>query len=292
MSIDHSISRWIHAVPIRQWAREDSALATTGDAIPALIAESKPLAEVHQLDLSLFVVFEEVSLRACGTLTRKAPTLDALNFTAQQTLDEARHHEVFRRRFVSSCAATGTPSAHGKCDGKGVSEAVLTPPLRKFLDRCYEVIDTGSFVEGAILVNLVLEGMAYPLYGYEERYWAPVDPYLSHLVRSAFTDETRHVRLGARLVRTLLDADVDARNRARRLCAEARTVLSEVFRYYIYTFVSLFDTVARKHQALFADAEFAPGKRLAETPYKEQVAMIQAKIEEEHGRLLAEAGLC
>ena len=49
-----------------------------------------------------------------------------------------------------------------------------------------------------MLTNLVLEGMAYPLYGYEERYWKPVDPYLARLIASAFADETRHVAFGAR----------------------------------------------------------------------------------------------
>lgn len=282
---DLTIAKWVDAVPTRQWRREDDALDEIGDAIPPLFADSRPLAEVHRLDLSLFVVFEEVSLRACGVLTRRAPSLEALNFCAQQTLDEARHHEVFRRRLERSRALAGEPVT-------AAPEAILTPPLRRFLERCYEVIDGGAFVDGMVLVNLVLEGMAYPLYAYEERYWAPVDPYLARLVRSAFTDETRHVHLGARIVRELLDADATARERARRLCGEARTALAEIFQYYIRTFVSLFDAVAKRHSDLFAGAEFAPGQKIAETPYKEQVAQIQASIEREHGRLLARAGLC
>ena len=52
-----------------------------------------------------------------------------------------------------------------------------------------------------VLTNLVLEGMAHPLYSYEERYWKPVDPYLARLVRGAFIDETRHVAFGAGVVR-------------------------------------------------------------------------------------------
>src|SRR5262249_8868044 len=157
---------------------------------------SPPLAEVHRLDLALFVLFEEASLRVSGALTRLAPTLDALCFTAQQTLDEARHHEMFRRRLIlTSHASDSSPEE--------ASQAILIPPLHKFMDRCYEVADGGSFIEAMVLMNLVLEGMAHPLYTYEERYWKPLDPYLAQLIHAAFIDETRHVAFGAAQVRAL-----------------------------------------------------------------------------------------
>jgi hypothetical protein len=56
-------------------------------------------------------------------------------------------------------------------------------------------------------------------------------------------------------------------------------------------FVGLFDAVARRHRALFADAVFQPGRRLADTPYDEQIACIRHSIDSEHGRLLGRAGL-
>jgi hypothetical protein len=281
MSVDLSIARWTRDVAVRQWGRDDGALAEVAEALPAAIASERALAEVHRLDLSLFVVFEEVALRVSGALVRRAPSAEALAFTSQQTLDEARHHELFARRLAASIAASG---ARGAAD-------ILIPPLRKFLDLCYEVADRGDFVEGLVLTNLVLEGMAYPLYGYEERYWAPVDPYLARLIRSAFADETRHVAFGAALVRGALDGDAAARARVQRLVDDARQVMGEVFAYYVRKFVGLFDAVARRHAALFAAAEFEPGRRLADTPYEEQIACIRQSIDREHGRLLLRAGL-
>jgi hypothetical protein len=118
-----------------------------------------------------------------------------------------------------------------------------------------------------------------------------VDPYLARLIRSAFADETRHVAFGAALVRSALARDAGARERARALTAEARRVMGEVFAYYVRKFVGLFDAVARRHRALFAEAEFQPGRRLADTPYEEQIACIRHSIETEHGRLLGRAGL-
>jgi hypothetical protein len=278
-----SVARWSAVVPARQWPREDAALGALGDALPEVITGSRPIAEVHRLDLALFVVFEEAALRVSGSLTRRAPSERALSFAAQQTVDEARHREIFCRRFDVSCAAAGLPA--------GDTRAILIPPLLRFIDLCYEVADSGRFAEGLTLMNLVLEGMAYPLYQYEVRYWRPLDPYLAGLIESAFADESRHVALGAALVREVLDGDPAGKARVERTLREARATMREVFAYYVRKFVGLFDAVARRHGALFAGAEVAPGRRIADTPYQDQIAIIQHSIDTEHARLLARAGL-
>lgn len=282
MGIDFSIARWTRQVAARQWPGDDADLVGIGEEIPECVAASRALAEVHRLDLSLFVVFEEAALRVSGALTRRAPTPEALAFAAQQTLDEARHHEGFARRLAASLQASGT---------KGEANDIVIPPLRRFLDLCYGVADGGSFVEGLVLMNLVLEGMAHPLYAYEQRYWQPVDPYLTRLIGSAFADETRHVAFGAATVRGFVEQEEGARARAQAVTEEGRAIMAEVFDYYIKKFVGLFDAVARRHRDLFAGAVFEPGRLVAETPYEEQVRCIRHRIDQEHGRLLARAGL-
>jgi hypothetical protein len=117
------------------------ALARIGEAIPE--AYRRPRARWPRctgLDLCLFVVFEEAALRVSGALVRTRPTADALAFAAQQALDEARHHEVFLRRPDRERARVGRQRA---------VEDIVVPPLRRFLDRCYEVADGGTFVEGS-----------------------------------------------------------------------------------------------------------------------------------------------
>jgi hypothetical protein len=278
----YSIDRWVARVARRQWRKDEDNWRQTGDAMPRVIAGNAPLARVHRLDLSLFVVFEEAALRVSGALTRRAPDADTLNFCAQQTLDEARHLGMFQQRLALACGSDDTAQA---------MQSIMSPPLRRFIDRCYEVADRGDFVEGLTLMNLVFEGMAHPLYGYEERYWKPLDPYLASLVRSAFADESRHVGLGAHLVKRMLARDQARRRAVVALCREATCAMAEVFDYYVRTFVSLFDAVARRHGELFGDAEFMPGKRIASTSYEEQVRAIQAAMKVEHAKILARAGL-
>ena len=284
MRLKTGITHWTQKVPNHQWLSEDSTMANLGAAVPNVIVDSRPLSEVHRLDLSLFVVFEEAALRVSGALTRSAPTDHALNFSAQQTLDEARHREIFLNRLTASSQALGLESS-------AYIDAIKTPPLLKFLEHCYEVIDRGHFIEGLTLMNLVFEGMAYPLYNYEQRYWLPVDPYLTLLIKSAFVDETRHVAFGAQLIKELLKDDVMRKAKVVRLCSEATLLMEEVFEYYVRKFVRLFDSVAKIHSDLFANAEFAPGRKISETPYAEQVHAIQHSIKREHSLLLRRAGL-
>lgn len=283
MTIDYSIDRWVSRVPRQQWLKEETRWHETGEAIPDIIVSNKPLAEVHRLDLSLFVIFEEAALRVSGALTRSAPDADTLNFCAQQTLDEARHLEMFQQRLTLAATAQGKSPQP--------AESIMSPPLRRFIERCYDVVDRGDFIEGLTLMNLIFEGMAHPLYAYEERYWQRVDPFLAALVRSAFADESRHVGYGANLVKSALAGDPVKRAAVSRLCLEATEAMAEVFDYYVRTFVSLFDAVARRHGDLFEGMEFAPGRTIALTPYEEQVRTIQASMKSEHERLLARAGL-
>jgi hypothetical protein len=216
-------------------------------------------------------------------LTRSAPDADTLHFCAQQTLDEARHLEMFERRLALTAAAQNKPPSP--------AHAIMSPPLKRFVERCYEVVDRGEFIEGLTLMNLIFEGMAYPLYAYEERYWQAVDPFLTNLIRSAFADESRHVGYGIQLINDRLADDPAKKSAVRQLCQEASAAMAEVFDYYIRSFVSLFDAVAKRHGDLFQGAEFAPGKSIVATPYEEQVRSIQSTIRFEHSKLLARAGL-
>ena len=95
---------------------------------------------MHRLDLSLFVVFEEVGAAGLGRAGAERASPGAMAFAAQQTLDEARHHELFARRLALSTAAWGTRAG---------GDDILIPPLRKFLDLCYEVADRGASSRGS-----------------------------------------------------------------------------------------------------------------------------------------------
>ena len=98
MPVDMSVARWTRDVAVTQWNRDDGALAAIGNGLPPTIAGERALGEVHRLDLSLFVVFEEVALRVSGALARSAPSLDALAFAARTSRGGAPHPASAARR--------------------------------------------------------------------------------------------------------------------------------------------------------------------------------------------------
>ena len=65
-------------------------------------------------------------------------------------------------------------------------EDMTTKELRKFYDLIEEQVDRGDFAAAMMAHNIVLEGMAYPIYRYEAAYWSIFDPSLTQLIRGAF----------------------------------------------------------------------------------------------------------
>lgn len=275
------------------------------EAIPAAIISSRPLAEVHRLDLALFVAFEEASSRLSAAL---APSLPDCAPLAEQARDDARHHAAFRRRLALSLGATHhgrgadmetnllrllrgeKAPAPAPLSPDEVAQAVVIPPLRRFFQRCDATARGGSALDTVTLLNLVLKGTAAPLYAREVAYWRPVDPALADFASDAGADEARHVAHGMQLVRVAIN-DPARRASVAALFDEGRAVMREVSRYYVRKFVASFCAVARRAPEMFVGAELTPGRLLAETPEEEQATLILALIDAEHAALQRELRL-
>jgi hypothetical protein len=229
--------------------------------LPDAIAASRPLAEAHRLDLALFVVFEEWSVEVAHTLMRHAKGV-MLAFLTRQAQDDTRHLAVFGARLDQSLAVK--PAGADRTQAlllrvlqsgerttaalrrEEIVNAVIVPPLRRFLDRVRSLANTGDSVEALSLLNLVFKGMACPLSRYEVRFWEKVDPFLSFLIRGADADERRHVTDAARILRTLLAGDAARRGPLLALCEAARAELAEAFRYYARKMVGLSSTYSKQ----------------------------------------------
>lgn len=265
-------------------------------AIPEVIINSRPLAEAHRLDLALFVVFEEASVRIAETLARHAPPQPLLDLIARQIRDHSRHLALFSRRLDETLAVhrrdrgqatealllrtlqgVKAPAA-APLLRDNVTNAVVIPPLRRYLEDCQRAADDGAVLDALVLHNLLLKGMACSLYVHEVRYWQPFDPYLADIIRAVKDDEGHHVELAARIVRALADDSV-RRDQIRELCAEGYARLLPVFRYYIRKFVELFGVVARQQ-----------GKQFFETAEKE-IADIESDCAARYADTMTKAGI-
>jgi hypothetical protein len=265
-------------------------------AIPEVIINSRPLAEAHPLDLALFVVFEEASVSIAETLTRQALPQPLLDLIARQVRDDSRHLPLFARRLDETLAVPrrdrgqatealllrtlqGVKAPAAPLQRDNLTNAVVIPPLRRYLDDCQRAADDGAVLDTLVLHNLLLKGMACSLYVHEVRYWQPFDPHLADIIRSVEDDEVHHVELAARMVRAALADDPVRRDQIRELCAEGYARLHPVFRYYIRKFVELFGVVARQQ-----------GMQFFETA-EQEIAVIEANCAARYADTMAKSGI-
>lgn len=265
-------------------------------AIPEVIIRSRPLAEAHRLDLALFVVFEEASVRIAETLSRHEPPQPLLDLIARQVRDDSRHLALFARRLDETLAVprrdpgqatealllrtlqgVKAPAA-APLHRDNVTKAVVIPPLRRYLDDCQRAADDGAVLNALVLHNLLLKGMACSLCVHEVRYWRSFDPHLADIIRAVETDECGHVERAIRIVRAALADDSARRHQIRELCAEGYARLQPVFRYYIRKFVELFGVVVRQQ-----------GMRFFETAEKE-IAVIESACTARYADTMTKSG--
>jgi hypothetical protein len=139
--------------------------------------------------LSNFLHGEQGALMVAGQLVSAVPHMDAKFYAATQTLDEARHVEVF--------------AAYIEKLGE-VHE--ISPGLKALLDS---VIATGDWKRKAVGMQVVTEGLA--LYFFREMRNQTQEPLLKKLLTYVSRDEARHTGYGikylSQIVPTLSDRE-------------------------------------------------------------------------------------
>jgi hypothetical protein len=139
--------------------------------------------------LSNFLHGEQGALMVASQLVAAVPHMDGKFYAATQTLDEARHVEVFAA-YV-----------------RKIDEVQpISPGLKKLLDN---VLATESWLEKAVGMQVVTEGLA--LYSFRDMRNAAEEPLLRKLLTYVSRDEARHTGYGVKylswVVPTLSDAE-------------------------------------------------------------------------------------
>lgn len=134
------------------------------------------------LALSQIVHGEQGALLVASRLVTIAPDFDTKLYASTQTVDEARHVEVFSR-YLRRCGDI----------------APLAPRLGAFLDS---VIASRSWLEMMIGMQIIVEGAAlssFHVYRQSTR-----DPLLAQILGKIIQDEARHVGFGSTQLRNSL----------------------------------------------------------------------------------------
>lgn len=246
--------------------------------------EDPLLRQIYLLDIASFITAERVSMEAVAGMIGFAPDEATQIHLSTQVLDEARHYEVFCRRL----ADFGITAEQRK----RLEKQVTTKAMRSFYDLILEQVDKRDFIAASLAQNITLEGMAYPIYRYEIRYWSRFDPSLSQIIRGAFADEAHHVGFGEAAVRSqLAGLDADRRDRMVRLLRDMQGLMRDVFEQVIKHYIGLYQEAANNHMDLIGDLEIFPGERMATMSEEAQARRLLDEISAEQAARLRRLGV-
>jgi hypothetical protein len=141
--------------------------------------------------LSQFLHGEQGALMVAAQLVNAVPHTDAKFYAATQTMDEARHVEVFARYIQ-------------KLD----HIQPIAPSLKGLLDT---TLETGDWMKKLVGMQIVVEGLA--LYAFREMRTLTEEPLLKEILTYVGRDESRHHAYGVQYIERCVPC-LGARERA------------------------------------------------------------------------------
>jgi hypothetical protein len=191
----YSIQTWLESCP--QGYLENTEFGhAPGEKEPDVMLENPALhAQAVQTTVQL-VVGERCALAASSGLINLAPDHPSKRFLATQTLDEARHVEIFTQRLLDLGVK--------RSELEGTIEHYANPHLVKFAEILLEKVDKGDFIAGVVGQNIVLEGMAFSVFEMMHASNQQLNPRFAHILSGTIADERRHVGFGENRIGSLI----------------------------------------------------------------------------------------
>ena len=158
------------------------------------------------------VVGERCALAASSGLINAAPDEASKCFLATQTLDEARHVEIFSQRLYDLDVK--------KEEFDSVIDRYANPNLVKFAEVLLEKVDKKDFVAGVVGQNIVLEGMAISVFELLHAMAKDVNPKFADTLSGTIADERRHVGFGENRIGSLIREHPERKGEIERMQKE------------------------------------------------------------------------
>ena len=220
----YSIQSWLESCP-------QGYLAGTVDGHGPFEREPEPilgnevLRELEIRTTVQIVLKERCALGASSGLINAAPDEASKRFLATQTLDEARHIEIFTRRLCDLGVR--------KDDVEDVIQSYANPSLLRFAELLMEKVDQKDFVAGVVCQNVILEGLAFRVFELMHAANENVNPKFAHTLSGTIADERRHVEFGEVRIGSLVHEHPEKKPEIQRLQRELSS-------YMLATFADMF----------------------------------------------------
>jgi hypothetical protein len=204
----YDIQYWLESCP-QGYLTDTEYGHRAGEREPAVLLEDPVLRDQALRTTVQLVLGERCALAASSGLINAAPDEASKRFLATQTLDEARHVEVFTRRLLD----LGVKQA----DLESTLRSFANPHLVKFAETLLEVVDRKDFVAGVVGQNLVLEGMAFHVFEMMHAANRESNPKFGHTLAGTIADERRHVGFGENRIGALIREHPERKKDVERL---------------------------------------------------------------------------
>jgi 1,2-phenylacetyl-CoA epoxidase catalytic subunit len=204
----YSIQSWLESCPQGYLEKTEYGHAP-GEKEPDLLFGNPTLREQAIRATVQLVVGERCALAASSGLINSAPDEASKRFLATQTLDEARHVEIFTQRLFD----LGVKRAQLE----DVIESHANRNLVKFAEVLLEKVDKKDFVAGVVGQNIVLEGMAFNVFEMMYAGNKSVNPKFAHTLSGTIADERRHVGFGENRIGSLINEHPEKRPEVERM---------------------------------------------------------------------------
>lgn len=235
----YSIQRWLEMCP--QGYLDGTVYGhDPGETEAEEIMEHESLREASIQVTVQLIAGERCALAASSGLVNAAPDDASKMFLATQTLDEARHVEIFTQRLMDLGVK--------KQDVNSTVADLANPHLVKFAETLLEKVSNGDFVAGVVGQNIILEGMAFSVFELLQASSAG-NPKFAKTLAGTIADERRHVGFGENRIGSLIREHPEKRDEVQRMQAEMSY-------HMLATFTDMFSDAGQRMEeakALVAD---------------------------------------
>lgn len=195
-----------------------------------------------------FVSGERVALMASSALVNLLPDHESKAFMATQTLDEARHVEIFRQRMLDLKVKEE--------DIESTISDMVNPNLIKFGELLAEVIDKKDYIAGIMGQNIILEGLAFSTFEFSLLTARFVDPVGAQVLEGVIKDERRHVGFGENRLRSIAREFPEKRSKLQKLQREMSHYVVETFRSIFKEMAPMIERSREKYKGQFKGIKF------------------------------------
>lgn len=277
----YSVQKWLESCP--QGYLEGTFYGHGEDEVESEEILSNETYREQQIRTTVQLVLgEQCALAASSALVNAAPDRPSKLFLATQTLDEARHVEIFVQRLYDLGVK---PS-----DLESTLKTYGNPNLARFAEVLLEKVDKKDFVAGVVGQNIVLEGMAFSVFEMLHATSERSNPKFAHTLSGTIADERRHVGFGENRIGELIKRHPERK-------ADIQKMQRDMSKHMLATFHDLFaesaraTEEARKNVAKERSPAMYRGLNLAEASTDEMEGVLSDTVLSEFKTRLGRIGL-